>query len=57
MHSQPVVVRRAAPAVIDVDSRCGLAQTAFTAAFDDLQQTIRAAGVAALVDQEFVHLW
>jgi (2R)-3-sulfolactate dehydrogenase (NADP+) len=42
------VVRRAAPAVIDVDARGGPAQTAFTAAFDDLQTATREAGIAAL---------
>jgi (2R)-3-sulfolactate dehydrogenase (NADP+) len=41
-------VRRAAPAVIDVDARDGLAQTAFTEVFDDLQQVAKEAGIAAL---------
>jgi (2R)-3-sulfolactate dehydrogenase (NADP+) len=42
------VVRHPAPAVIDVDARDGLAQTAFAAAFDDLQAATREAGIAAL---------
>jgi (2R)-3-sulfolactate dehydrogenase (NADP+) len=42
------VVRRAATALIDVDARDGLAQTAFIEAFDDLQKAAREAGVAAL---------
>jgi (2R)-3-sulfolactate dehydrogenase (NADP+) len=42
------VVRRAAPAVLDVDARDGLAQTAFSAVFDDLQKAAREAGIAAL---------
>lgn len=46
-NSRPVV-RRAAPAVIDVDARGGLAQAAFTEAFDDLQKATREAGIAAL---------
>lgn len=46
-ESQPVV-RRAAPAVIDVDARDGLAQVAFAEAFEDLQQATRQAGIAAL---------
>jgi (2R)-3-sulfolactate dehydrogenase (NADP+) len=46
-QSQPVG-RRAAPAVIDFDACGGLAQTAFTAAFDDLQRAIGEAGIAAL---------
>jgi (2R)-3-sulfolactate dehydrogenase (NADP+) len=46
-HSRPVV-RRAASAVIDVDAGRGLAQSAFLAAFADLQRTIGEAGVATL---------
>jgi (2R)-3-sulfolactate dehydrogenase (NADP+) len=42
------VVRRAAPAVIDVDARDGLAQTAFTAVVDDLLEAARGSGIAAL---------
>jgi (2R)-3-sulfolactate dehydrogenase (NADP+) len=42
------VVRRAAPAVIDVDAGGGLAQVAFADAFEDLQQAIRESGIAAL---------
>lgn len=45
--SRPVV-RRAAMAVIDVDARNGLAQTAFTEALDDLQKATRESGIAAL---------
>ena len=45
--TQPVV-RRTAPAVIDVDARSGLAQTAFAEAFDDLRKATREAGIAAL---------
>jgi (2R)-3-sulfolactate dehydrogenase (NADP+) len=45
--SRPVV-RRAAAAVIDVDARDGLAQTAFTAVLDDLQKAARESGIAAL---------
>ena len=45
--AQPVV-RRTAPAVIDVDARDGLAQTAFAEAFDDLQKVTREAGIGAL---------
>jgi (2R)-3-sulfolactate dehydrogenase (NADP+) len=42
------VVRRAAPAVFDVDARDGLAQTAFTEVLDDLQDSAREFGLAAL---------
>ena len=42
------VVRRAAPAVIDVDARDGLAQTAFAEVRDDLQGAARELGLAAL---------
>jgi (2R)-3-sulfolactate dehydrogenase (NADP+) len=42
------VVRRAASAVIDVDARDGLAQTAFMEVFDDLQRAAREFGIAAL---------
>jgi (2R)-3-sulfolactate dehydrogenase (NADP+) len=42
------VVRRPAAAVIDVDAAGGLAQTAFTEGFDDLQKATREAGLAAL---------
>jgi (2R)-3-sulfolactate dehydrogenase (NADP+) len=42
------VVRRAAPAVIDVDASSGLAQVAFADVFEDLQQAIRDAGIASL---------
>jgi (2R)-3-sulfolactate dehydrogenase (NADP+) len=45
--SRPVV-RRAAPAVIDVDAGAGLAQSAFAVAFDDLQHAVREHGIAAL---------
>ncbi|WP_433502590.1 Ldh family oxidoreductase [Pseudonocardia halophobica] len=45
--AQPVV-RRAAPAVLDADARSGLAQTAFTDAFDDLLEATRESGLAAL---------
>jgi len=45
--AQPAV-RRVAPAVIDVDAREGLAQTAFVEAFADLQKATRASGIAAL---------
>lgn len=45
--SRPVV-RRIAPAVIDVDARSGLAQTAFTTAFDEFQKATRESGIAAL---------
>jgi (2R)-3-sulfolactate dehydrogenase (NADP+) len=41
-------IRRAAPAVIDVDAAKGLAQTAFQAAFGDLLMATREAGIAAL---------
>jgi (2R)-3-sulfolactate dehydrogenase (NADP+) len=41
-------VTRDAPAVIDVDARNGIAQTAFAEAFDDLQKATREAGIAAL---------
>jgi (2R)-3-sulfolactate dehydrogenase (NADP+) len=41
-------VRRPAPAVIDIDAGGGLAQAAFSAVFDDLQQAIRDAGIGAL---------
>ncbi|GAB2738699.1 Ldh family oxidoreductase [Salinifilum aidingensis] len=44
---QPVV-RRAAPAVIDVDARGGLAQVAFTEALDVFQDAVRECGTAAL---------
>lgn len=46
-ESRPIV-RRAAPAVLDVDACGGLAQTAFAAAFDELQSATRDAGMAAL---------
>jgi (2R)-3-sulfolactate dehydrogenase (NADP+) len=46
-ESRPVV-RRAAPAVIDVDARDGLAQVAFAEAFEDLQKATRQAGIATL---------
>ena len=46
-ESRPIV-RRVAPAVIDVDACSGLAQTAFAAAFDDLHSATRDAGMAAL---------
>jgi (2R)-3-sulfolactate dehydrogenase (NADP+) len=42
------VVRCAAQAVIDVDARDGLAQTAFREVFDDLQKAARDCGIAAL---------
>ncbi|MCE3552746.1 Ldh family oxidoreductase [Pseudonocardia sp. RS11V-5] len=42
------VVRRVAPAVLDVDARSGLAQTAFTDAVDDLVKATRESGIAAL---------
>jgi (2R)-3-sulfolactate dehydrogenase (NADP+) len=42
------VVRRAASAVLDVDARDGLAQTAFADAVDDLQKAARESGIAAL---------
>lgn len=45
--SRPVV-RRAAPAVIDVDAAQGLAQTAFAEASEQLHEAVREAGVAAL---------
>ncbi|MBT2550954.1 Ldh family oxidoreductase [Arthrobacter sp. ISL-65] len=41
-------VRRAAPAVIDVDAGNGLAQAAFQAAFRDLLEATHEAGIAAL---------
>jgi (2R)-3-sulfolactate dehydrogenase (NADP+) len=41
-------VRRAAPSVVDVDARGGLAQSAFAAAFEELQQAIRDTGIAAV---------
>ncbi|MFP3463788.1 Ldh family oxidoreductase [Arthrobacter globiformis] len=41
-------VRRAAPAVIDVDAASGLAQTAFQSAFRDLLAATHEAGIAAL---------
>jgi (2R)-3-sulfolactate dehydrogenase (NADP+) len=41
-------VRRAAPAVIDVDAADGLAQTAFQAAFSDLLEATQESGIAAL---------
>lgn len=41
-------VRRAAPAVLDVDARGGLAQTAFADAFGDLRAATAGSGVAAL---------
>ncbi|MBT2595952.1 Ldh family oxidoreductase [Arthrobacter sp. ISL-72] len=41
-------VRRAAPAVIDVDAGSGLAQSAFAAAFDELLNATRESGIAAL---------
>ena len=41
-------VHHAAPAVINADARDGLAQTAFMEAFDDLQKSVRDAGIAAL---------
>ena len=44
----PPVVRHPAPAVIDVDARDGLAQTAFTQVLDDLQKAARESGIAAL---------
>jgi (2R)-3-sulfolactate dehydrogenase (NADP+) len=46
-ESRPIV-RRAAPAVIDVDACGGLAQTAFAEAFDQLQSATWDAGIAAL---------
>lgn len=42
------VVRRPAPAVVDVDARDGLAQTAFVEVLDDLQEAARESGIAAL---------
>lgn len=42
------VVRRAGRAVIDIDARDGLAQTAFGAALDEFQVSIRDCGIAAL---------
>ena len=45
--SRPVV-RRPAPAVLDVDARDGLAQTAFVKVLDDLQKAARESGIAAL---------
>jgi (2R)-3-sulfolactate dehydrogenase (NADP+) len=45
--SRPVV-RRAAPAVINVDAAQGLAQTAFVEASEQLHEATRKAGVAAL---------
>ena len=42
------VVRRPAAAVIDVDARDGLAQTAFTQVLDELQKAARESGIAAL---------
>jgi (2R)-3-sulfolactate dehydrogenase (NADP+) len=42
------VVRHAASAVIDVDARDGLAQSAFREAFDDLQKATREYGIAAM---------
>jgi (2R)-3-sulfolactate dehydrogenase (NADP+) len=42
------VVRRAAPAVLDVDAGDGLAQTAFTEALYELHTATRDAGIAAL---------
>lgn len=42
------VVRSPAPAVIDVDARDGLAQTAFTEVLDDLEAAARELGLAAL---------
>ena len=42
------VVRRAAPAVVDVDAREGLVQTAFAEAVDELDKAARECGVAAL---------
>jgi (2R)-3-sulfolactate dehydrogenase (NADP+) len=41
-------VRRAAPAMIDVDARDGIAQAAFAEAFDDIHRAIRDSGIAAL---------
>ena len=41
-------VRRAAPAMVDVDARNGLAQTAFEAALGDLLTATRESGIAAL---------
>ena len=41
-------VRRAAPAVIDVDAGSGLAQSAFAAAFGELLDATRESGIAAL---------
>jgi (2R)-3-sulfolactate dehydrogenase (NADP+) len=41
-------VRRPAPAVIDVDARDGLAQTAFADVADDLQEAAQESGIAAL---------
>jgi (2R)-3-sulfolactate dehydrogenase (NADP+) len=45
--SRPLV-RRAASAVIDVDARDGLAQTAFADGFDELQKAAKECGIAAL---------
>jgi len=45
--SRPVV-RRPAPAVIDVDARDGLAQTAFVEVLDEVQKAARESGIAAL---------
>ena len=42
------VVRRAAPAVVDVDARSGLAQVAFAEALDQLHAATRECGIAAL---------
>src|SRR5690349_11514480 len=41
-------VRRPAPAVLDVDARDGLAQTAFVETLDALQNAARESGIAAL---------
>ncbi|WP_427132223.1 Ldh family oxidoreductase [Pseudarthrobacter sp. S9] len=41
-------IRRAAPAVLDVDAGSGLAQTAFQAAFGGLLEATHQAGIAAL---------
>src|SRR5689334_21609501 len=41
-------IRRPAPAVIDVDARDGLAQTAFVDVLDELQKAARESGIAAL---------
>lgn len=47
LEARPLV-RRVAPAVIDVDARQGLAQTAFAEGFELLQQATRESGLGAM---------